>query len=204
MTMFSFSRPDFFAKAAMVLRRYGKRRASKVTGFTLVELLVAVGLFSVVTSIAVGGFVSALRTQRQTAALISANSNVSLVIEQMAREMRTGFDFCTNGQICPTADVVSFKNTRSEVVTYCVENGAILRGVGGGSCGASNFSKITAENVNVQNLGFTVSGNNPSGSCDTEQPRITVTLGVSARETGVEASQIHLQTTVSVRLPLDC
>lgn len=63
-------------------------------GFTLVEILVAMGVFTIVIAIATAGFVNSLRTQRQVASLISAQSNASLVLEQMAREIRTGFLFC--------------------------------------------------------------------------------------------------------------
>jgi prepilin-type N-terminal cleavage/methylation domain-containing protein len=66
----------------------------KRSGFTLIELLVAIALFSIVVAIASSGFVSALRTQRQVASLISTQSNVTLVLEQMAREERTGYLFC--------------------------------------------------------------------------------------------------------------
>jgi prepilin-type N-terminal cleavage/methylation domain-containing protein len=66
----------------------------KRSGFTLVELLVAIALFSIVVVIASSGFVSALRTQRQVASLISTQSNMTLVLEQMAREVRTGYLFC--------------------------------------------------------------------------------------------------------------
>ena len=171
-------------------------------GFTLVELLVAIGLFSVTVAIAAGGFVSALRTERQTAALVSANSNVSLAIEQMARELRTGFDFCVNGQSCPDPSVLSFKNVTSQVVTYCLNSGAIWRG-GAGTCAGSGFQKITADDVNVQFLKFIPVGSNAPGSCDNLQPRVTIALGVSAKELGVQGS-VNLQTTASVRFPLDC
>ncbi len=63
-------------------------------GFTLVELLVAIAVFAIVVTIASAGFVNALRTQRQVASLISTESNMTLVLEQMAREERTGYLFC--------------------------------------------------------------------------------------------------------------
>ena len=63
-------------------------------GFTLVELLITVGLFTVIVTIAVGGFINAIRTQRQVSSLISAQSNVSLALEQMTRAIRTGYLFC--------------------------------------------------------------------------------------------------------------
>src|SRR5260370_42656185 len=64
------------------------------TGFTLVETIIAIGLFGILVSIAVGGFVNALHTQKEVGTLISAQSNVSLAVEQMAREIRTGYLFC--------------------------------------------------------------------------------------------------------------
>ena len=67
-------------------------------GFTLVELLITVGLFVIIITIAVGGFTNAVRTQRQVSLLISAQSNVSLVLEQMSREIRTGYLFCHTAQ----------------------------------------------------------------------------------------------------------
>lgn len=63
-------------------------------GFTLVELLIAIGLFTIIVSVAVGGFTNALRTQRQVSSLIATQSNVSLALEQVAREIRTGYLFC--------------------------------------------------------------------------------------------------------------
>ena len=65
------------------------------------ELLVAVALFSILMSIAAGGFVRALRSEREVSAMMAAESNVNLALEQMAREMRTGYLFCHD----PGADV---------------------------------------------------------------------------------------------------
>ncbi|MEK7212590.1 MAG: type II secretion system protein [Patescibacteria group bacterium] len=178
-----------------------KLKASR--GFTLIELLVAIGVFSVVVSIAVGGFVSALRSQRQAAALLAANSNVSLTIEQMAREIRTGFDFCRS-QACAAGQLI-FKNARQETVLYCLAgDNSIRRGVGSVNCDTAK--KITADNVLIQHLSFEVIGryppNNPV-SPDSYQPRVVISMGVSAKEVGVSGSVTYIQTTVSSRLPLD-
>ena len=62
--------------------------------FTLIETIIAIGLFSVLVAIGVGGFTTALRSQRQAGALLGAQSNVSVAVEQMAREIRTGYLFC--------------------------------------------------------------------------------------------------------------
>ena len=182
----------------------GERSVARQQGFTMAELLVAIGLFSVVVAIAAGGFVNALRAQSQAAALIAANSNVSLALEQMAREIRTGFEFCAGAQVCAPAsnpvvkDELVFKNARSETVTYRLANNAIERGVGG-----ANFAKITGDNAVIRSLSFLPFGNLGAGVGDAYQPRVTISVGVSANERGLASSVTNLQTTVSARLPLD-
>ena len=165
------------------------------SGFTLVELLVSISIFVIVTTIAVGGFVTALRSQRQATGLIAANSNASLVIEQMAREIRTGDSFCVGGQTCLSSSELSFRNGAGNIVTYRLNGaeGGIERRVDSGA-----FQKITADNVNVRYLGFTLLGQDPG---DGLQPRVTMVLGVSARVSGVEGGVIALETTVSSRQP---
>ncbi|MBI2075117.1 MAG: prepilin-type N-terminal cleavage/methylation domain-containing protein, partial [Candidatus Harrisonbacteria bacterium] len=74
-----------------IIRDYSK-------GFTIVELLVAVGLFLIVLAIASGAFVQALRSQRATLRLMAANDAASSALEQMTREIRVGDDFALAGQ----------------------------------------------------------------------------------------------------------
>lgn len=155
-------------------------------GFTLIELLVSIAVFSIVVSIAVGGFTRALRTERQVAALIAANSNASLVVEQIAREIRTGSNFSCSGVPCTE---LSFVNARAENVTYRLLDGAIEKRETDGVL----FGQITAENINVHYLFFDLF-ENPAFP-----PRITIRLGVSAREVGVQGSVTRIQTTVSAR-----
>jgi prepilin-type N-terminal cleavage/methylation domain-containing protein len=162
-------------------------------GFTLIELLVSIGLFSVITSIAVGGFASILRSERQAAGLLAANSNVSLSIEQMAREIRTGYNFCTL-RSCLLSEL-NFRNARGEDVSYRLEGGAVERRVNAGV-----YQKITADNVDVKYLKFYIQGREAG---DGEQPRVTIAIGVSSKEPGLSGNIANLETTVSARLPLD-
>lgn len=156
-------------------------------GFTLVELLVAMALFSIAISVAVGGFVRALRTQRQLIALIAANSNASLAIEEIAREMRTGYDFACAGSLSPCEEL-QFTSASGEAVRYRTVDGALERGTG------ASFQRMTAENVFIQDLWFSLNDNNGRNP-----PLITVTLGVSGRGRDAGASVTTLQTSVSSR-----
>jgi prepilin-type N-terminal cleavage/methylation domain-containing protein len=167
-------------------------------GFTLIEVLVAIALFSITVSIAMGGLAVALRSQRQVAALISANNNVSLVLEQIARELRTGYYICrpsvSNPNPCPAGEI-DFTNAKSELVIYRLNNGVIERAVRNAS-GIYNFSPITGSNVAIQYLNFTLFGNLAG---DGWPPRVTVSVGVSAKGIGVPNDVTNLQTTISAR-----
>ena len=151
--------------------------------------MVSVALFSIVMSIAVGGFVRTIRTQRQIVALLGANSNVSLVLEQMAREFRTGENF-----VAGAPGTLTFVNARGESITYCLDSETVKRSINS-PCG-SGGQKITADNVVVSYLAFSLIGNGPG---DLYPPRVTVSVGIGPREAGVDTVIFNLQTTVSAR-----
>lgn len=155
-------------------------------GFTTMELLVAMSLFVILISIVSGVFVSSLRTQRATVALIAANSNASLALEQMSREMRTGRDFSQSGQ------EITFTNAKGELVTYRwdSDSAAIERGIN------DNFKKITADNVQIRNLVFRIFTGSPE---DAYPPRITIILQGGAANIPFSENTVNLETTISAR-----
>ena len=155
----------------------------KNSGFTIVELLVAITLFLVITAIGSGTFIQSLRTQRGVTSLIAANSNASLAMEQIAREMRTGQNFSLIGE------ELSFVNAKSQSVIYRLKNEAIERIVNGES------GLITASNVKIFRLNFILAGENPTDGLPT---KITIVLGIGA--SGAADAKINLQTTVSSRI----
>lgn len=161
-------------------------------GFTLIELLVAISSFIVITSIAVGGFSAALRFQRQSISLMNVNSNVSLVLEQIAREIRTGYNFCQNNTYYCSSQQISFKNALGQDVVYRFNIDNIEKQVDN-----HGFKKIIANNVNVRYLKFIYKGINVG---DNKQPKITIFLGVSSKENQISNIITNIQTTISPRL----
>jgi len=167
--------------------------------FTIVELLVSIGLFGIIVSIAMGGFVRALRTQKQIVALITASSNASLVIEQISREIRTGFNFC---EVSCTPQSLNFKNSRGETVVYSLDTafegyGIITRRVNSGP-----QNQITADSVNIRYLNFIPLSDPPASLDPLYPPRITILVGLSPRAgqaVGVSENITNIQTTVSAR-----
>jgi type II secretory pathway pseudopilin PulG len=168
------------------------------------ELLVAIGLFSIIVAIAVGGFTNALRTQREVAALIAAQSNAGLALEQMAREIRTGYFFChdSSGALtcsCSltgfvlTCSDLNFENASGAAVGYSLVDNALARSENG-----SPAQPITSGNVTVPYLVFTLFGNAEGGQWS---PRITISIGVAPNSTDptLRSDVLNLQTTVSAR-----
>jgi prepilin-type N-terminal cleavage/methylation domain-containing protein len=175
-------------------------------GFTLIELLIAMSLFVVFISIASGGFVRALRTQRAIVALMAVNDNASLALEQMSREIRTGYNFCTkdnpvnslsNGEFLDCAKLpyneLMFVNASNKVVFYRLENGAIFREVLDGT-----NEKITGDNVRVRNFNIKLMGNKKA---DGFPPRITISISVSPESDISYLNDIYtnVQSTISSR-----
>ncbi len=158
-------------------------------GFTLVELIVAVGIFGMVMALAVGIFVKLLRTQRAVVALIAMNDNASLALEQVAREIRTGSGFSL------TQGGLNFFNAKGEAVRYALDQNAIGRSVAQGP-----IRHITGNNVMVDRLDFTLTGSAPNGLPDGLQPRIVIVLSVSAVASEAAGVVNHYQTAVSPRL----
>lgn len=164
-----------------------KPTSKKRSGFTLIELLISVSLFAIAIAISAGGFVRALRTQRQLIALISANSSASLAIEQMARAIRTGYDFECIG-VGGACEELTFRSAAGYDVTYLHEDGALKVRTGSGDA-----QSLTPADAEIRYLSFLLLDD------ALHPPRITIIMGVTAKSYGLEGTVTSLQTTVSSR-----
>ncbi len=88
-------------------------RNPRNTGFTVVELIVAMGLFMTIIVVAVGAYIQVIKTQGIVTDVMAANDNASLVMEQMAREIRTGKKF-----IASNNSELTFLNDTKNCVLY--------------------------------------------------------------------------------------
>jgi prepilin-type N-terminal cleavage/methylation domain-containing protein len=193
-------------------------------GFTLIEMLVTVSLFAIIVTIAIGGFTNAERTQRQVSALISAQSNVSIALEQMSRNIRTGYLFCHDpgsssmstrcndiynismptctaasvGSLIWTCPSLDFRDANGNEITYSWNNGALTENIKS----STQPQSITGNGVYVKYLKFQLFGQTEG---DHWPPRITISLGIAASSTdpAVMNDVFNLETTVSAR-SIDC
>lgn len=176
-------------------------------GFTVVELLVAMTVFVVFFVGAIGVFFGATKNQRFLSERISMNNNAGLVLEQMARELRTGY--FGEGQAAPLSDCaqsITFTSGQEidmsgnpVVITYALSGGAITRSSSGGGSGP-----LTASNVEVKNLCFYsfYSGDSQNPVC--YPPRFVISLEIKSKNLNLEnplgAPSSFISTTVSSRI----
>lgn len=178
-------------------------------GFTIAELMIAIGVFSIAASLIVGVFVNALRAQRLASALIGVNSNASVAIEQFTREARLGFNFSleNNGSGCGSAeyDTLRFERFRGTTTTAVVyqwnESARSFERAEGGNA----TTTVTAPDVLVERLCFLL-GDFDDGTetrlSDAEflPWRVQLVMSVGSRYARPAPKPIRLQTSVTSRI----
>ena len=164
-------------------------------GFTMIELLVGMSLFGILSGIVGGSFISILRSQKTVLALIYANDNANLVLEQMAREFRTGLDFET----FPGDAGICFRNARGELVVYKFDSNEfnIKRGVVVDCGDSSDIEPVTSPDIKVRNLRFRLTGRE---SGDRKPTLITVSMELTGGRGSIENIKINIQTSISSRI----
>lgn len=196
-------------------------------GFSLIELLIAGAVFSMVFLGTSMVFVNALRAQRESLADIRVIDNTRSAIESMARTIRTvneydildppavpeadandttgtrsSISFIHNGKVgglgCPTAPCeITYLLDPISNRLYEVNRTPPGSGAGGPPPVTEEVFPLTAEGVTVQEFDVIVRGR---GNCDNEPPRVTLALRIIP--TGSPEKILPLTTTVTLR-PLE-
>lgn len=92
-------------------------------GFTLIELVVALGVFSLLIGAVTGSFVSLARNQRSGLAQTTILGDAETFLELLEREVRTGYGNTFAGG----ESTFTFTNQEGNAVTYSLVNTAIQR-----------------------------------------------------------------------------
>ena len=172
-------------------------------GFTLIEMLVSVALFSIVLVIAMGAILTVIDSNRKAQTLTSVMNNLNFAFESITRTIKTGVDPEINGNVI-TVDAIDL--TQSDFVRRKISftrdtdadgNGRIVRSIGDG-----NFIPVTAPEVNITKLTFDLIGaSDPVADIvgPFHQPRTLVSVeGIVKIGNDIE-SNFKIQTTISQR-----
>ena len=187
------------------MRRLFKQK-NKEKGFTILETMVSVSLFIVVVIVGMGSLLNTTLLHKKSQSIGSIMDNLSFIIEDMSRNLRTGYDYhciindadivTTDTKDCLVGKGVSFKSSLGNQWIYLIStNGDIQKSIDGGL----TFTILTPPEIKIDSaLQFFVSGALPPPQ-DTRQPFVTIRLIGSITSQG-NVEPFSLQTSVSSRL----
>lgn len=165
-------------------------------GFSLIEMLVAVALFTIVMLIGAGSLLSLVDANRKAQALNSVINNLNFALESMSRNLRVGTNYNCDGIVdCPSGGTsLSFTSSEGENMVYRYDSSAKLieRSKDGGT-----YITITAPEVTIDEFAFVVEGASPT---DNLQPKIIIKIRGTAGVKKKVKTNFNLQTTVSQRI----
>ncbi len=146
-------------------------RQPPTRGYTLIELIVAIGLFALVMLLASSSYLLMIGINRQAQGIATGINNLSFALSTMTRNIRTGtaYNCASSGDCVLGGNFFTFVDENGVSVTYA-------RGTQQGSSGSvgtitKNGETLTDPGVNVKSLIFYAFGTTPG---DTNQPRVII------------------------------
>ena len=199
-------------------------RVNTLTGFTLVEIIVATGLFAAVMLIAVGSLMSIIDANRKAQSQQIVMSNLSAAVENLSRTIRTGVSYACDTSLTSSANAtphdcsdggiqLSFKpkeaieDTALSSLRYVYRRDADSSGgyIAVSKDNGATYERLTAPEIDVKGLKFYVTGSCPKSSgsgctADNRQPRVLMTVFGTAQISLRASTNFNIQTTVTQRL----
>lgn len=175
-------------------------------GFTLIEMIVAIGLFAVVMTISVGTLISVFDENRKAESLKVAMDGYSQVVDTISREMRFGRTYACGQPPVPAANLqpADCANSPASSISFVNENGFTVsyQEVG---CAIQRWSEDTNQwvimsprDVCLNKFSFYVMGSQPG---DTVQPKVFMVMSgiVGSSLKPLDQTTFTVQTLVSQR-----
>lgn len=177
--------------------------------------MIAISIFLVVVTVGMGALLNANSLHKKSQDMRSIIDNLSFIMEDMSRSLRTGYSYqCFRKNIdttlspatlgvprnCNDGWAIAFEHASGEVTTYSdqsvyyINSGKIFRSNAGAT--SDSFVQLTPDEVVLDSVsGFFVVG---AEAGDIQQPFVTIKLVGSITSKGI-TSPFSLQTSVSQR-----
>lgn len=170
-------------------------------GFTLVELLVSLSLFSVAVLLTAGSYLIIIGLNQRAQAVASLANNTAFVLENMTRLIRTGSAYsCGAGGDCTGGASFSFTDpTGINTITYdFVPAAGAVKGHVRIKVGSATAYAITDPALDITSLKFYVTGTGlPPG--DYRQPFVRMTIAGTADAGHGQTFSFALETAAVMR-----
>jgi prepilin-type N-terminal cleavage/methylation domain-containing protein len=175
------------------MARYNENK-NKNYGLTLIEIVVAVTIFAVATSIMMQIFLRGMTGANRLFGRQNALDSARYILETMSKEIRmSDVDVTTPDGVNTTLNIINLKLSPTDV-HYVFSGTSITRRVGGAAASTLNPAEVEityARFIIARYVGF------PGAS---PQPRVTIIMDIRNKTLkATEQTTINLQTTVSSR-----
>ncbi len=161
-------------------------------GYTLIELIVAVGLFALIMTLVSGAYIVMIGITERQQSSATGIDNLAFALETMTRSIRTGTDYsCNSGRDCSGGTTFSVKNSSGTTMTYSLVNGTIMQ----------NDVPLTDPSVTISSLLFYVTGTIPVSSGDYNQPHVTIIVAGTVPSGKGSTESFSVETAATMRVP---
>lgn len=193
-------------------------------GFTLIEVVIAVGLFAVVMTIALAVILSVVANNKKTQVINAVVNNLNFALDSMVRDIKTGYSYTCHTSNIPLAAsgdnncgvndqtsiiLVSTLYSQPKIVSYYFEKGDPLANTIGkikkitcesvgafGACsGASTDIEVTSPEIDIKDMQILTNIGTPGSS----QPSVFLLIHGTSAVNPTEASDFTVQTLISQR-----
>lgn len=188
-------------------------------GYTIIETMISISLFLVVIIYGMGSILNANVLHQKSQDMRSIIDNLSFVMEDMSRSLRTGYTYhcfvsgdaiasssvaISTPRSCASGWALAFEasggnsSNSNDQWVYYISSGKLWKATAGPYT-AANFIQLTPDEVYISDASnFAVLGAEPTPE-DTGQPFVFIRLVGSITSRGV-VTPFSLQTTASQRL----
>ncbi len=175
----------------------------KNKGFTLIEIIIGVAIFAILSTVFTGLLVNSIQSQQKALASQELIDNISYNLEYMSRAIRMAKKELSNPPVCLSSRGLNYEQTRGgnglKFINYDNVCQEFFLNVADGRLYESKNGEaalpLTPSSFRVVSFRF-----GPSGSWDQEEPREQprVTFSLEIEKKGYN-SVINIQTTISQR-----
>ena len=179
------------------------RHSSFKKGFTLLEMVVSVGLFSIIVTTAISIMLQVSNAQLKASGVQTILDNIRFSLELITKEIRTGNSYAANSTC---AAGIKFKTSLNEDRVYYLDipTKIVMRATAAitpADCdGLSGVVQpFTSEDVEISRLDFQIKGQNLGP--DDGQPWVIVNLAGKSKGPKYQLdSSVNLQTAIVQRI----
>lgn len=195
------------------------------SGFTLVEMMVAIAVFSIVMVTAMSALLNVIDANNKAKSIKTAINNISFALEGISKDARMGTEYACadggdepNGSCTGGGDIIKYRSPRvydeitkenkfvyyrynnaDKTIEECMDDPDIPFTCEANSAG---YFPITSTEATLNDVRFYVL-NDDSATPEVEQPRIIMIISGEAGTKDKVKTYFDLQTSISQRIRVD-